>query len=66
MSVIQNAFNQYHKSTCMKFIPRRSSQSDYIAIDNAQSGCWSSVGRVGGEQIVNLQSPGCVTKIGTG
>lgn len=65
MAVIQNAFNQYHKSTCLKFIARRSGQSDYIAIDNSQSGCWSSVGRVGGEQVVNLQSPGCVTKTGT-
>lgn len=62
--VIQNAFTQYHKSTCLKFSPR-SSQKDYIAIDNAQSGCWSSVGRIGGEQVVNLQSPGCVTKSGT-
>lgn len=65
MSVIQNAFNQYHKSTCLKFISRRSSDKDYVAIDNSQSGCWSSVGRVGGEQVVNLQSPGCVTKTGT-
>lgn len=29
------------------------------------SGCWSSVGRIGGEQVVNLQAPGCVTKKGT-
>lgn len=64
VSVIQNAFTLYHKNTCIKFIPRRS-QSDYIAIDNAQSGCWSSVGRIGGEQVVNLQTPGCVTKTGT-
>ncbi|XP_070500970.1 zinc metalloproteinase nas-4-like [Chironomus tepperi] len=65
MSLIKNAFNQYHKNTCLKFTARRSGQTDYIAIDNSQSGCWSSVGRVGGEQIVNLQSPGCVTKTGT-
>ena len=65
MAVIQKAFNQYHKSTCLKFVPRRSAQTDYVAIDNSQSGCWSSVGRVGGEQVVNLQSPGCVTKTGT-
>jgi hypothetical protein len=65
MSVIQNAFNQYHRQTCIKFVPRRSSHVDYVVIENAQSGCWSSVGRIGGEQKVNLQSPGCVTKTGT-
>ncbi|KAG5682266.1 hypothetical protein PVAND_011630 [Polypedilum vanderplanki] len=65
MNVIQNAFNQYHRQTCIKFIPRRPSHSDYIVIENAQSGCWSSVGRISGEQKVNLQSPGCVTKTGT-
>ncbi|KAG8301736.1 hypothetical protein J6590_046864 [Homalodisca vitripennis] len=28
-------------------------------------GCWSSVGRIGGRQELNLQSPGCLTKKGT-
>jgi hypothetical protein len=65
MNVIQNGFNQFHKNTCIKFIPRRATHKDYISIENAQTGCWSSVGRIGGEQKVNLQSPGCVTKHGT-
>lgn len=64
MAVIQNAINQFHKNTCIKFVARRS-QADYIVIENAQTGCWSSVGRLGGEQKINLQSPGCVTKSGT-
>lgn len=29
------------------------------------AGCWSSVGRIGGRQELNLQSPGCLTKKGT-
>lgn len=29
------------------------------------TGCWSSVGKIGGRQELNLQSPGCLTKIGT-
>lgn len=65
MSVIQNAINQYHRQTCIKFVQRRSIHSDYLSIENSQSGCWSSVGRIGGEQKINLQSPGCVAKSGT-
>lgn len=34
-------------------------------IQNQNSGCWSSIGRVGGNQPVNLQSPACTTKVGT-
>lgn len=65
MDVIERALNQYHKNTCIKFIPRRPSDRDYISIENGASGCWSSVGRTGGKQVVNLQSPGCVNKVGT-
>lgn len=46
-------------------MPRKSSESDYISIENDSSGCWSHVGRTSGMQAVNLQSPGCVTKFGT-
>lgn len=65
MDLIERAINEYHKNTCIKFIPRRSSDRDYISIEDGDSGCWSSVGRVGGKQVVNLQAQGCVTKIGT-
>lgn len=56
---------EYHKNTCLKFIPRRSSDKDYISIESSSTGCWSSVGRIGGKQIVNLQTPSCLKKIGT-
>lgn len=65
MDVIERALIEYHKNTCIRFIPRRPYDRDYISIENGASGCWSSVGRLGGKQVVNLQSPGCVTKIGT-
>lgn len=65
MDVIERALIQYSKHTCIKFIPRRPTDKDYISIENGASGCWSSVGRVGGKQVVNLQSPGCVNKVGT-
>lgn len=65
MDLIEKAINAYHQNTCIKFIPRRSTDRDYITIQSDNSGCWSSVGRTGGRQVVNLQSPGCTSKIGT-
>lgn len=50
MDTIERAMNEYHKKTCIKFIPRRPSDRDYISIESGQSGCWSSVGRLGGKQ----------------
>nr|XP_019534797.2 zinc metalloproteinase nas-4-like isoform X3 [Aedes albopictus] len=64
MQMIEDAINQYHKNTCIKFVPRMG-ERDYISIESSNSGCWSSVGRVGGKQEVNLQMPGCTTKVGT-
>lgn len=64
MSTIEHAMDEYHRRTCIRFVPRRS-ETDYISIVSGNSGCWSSVGRVGGKQEVNLQSPGCLTKPGT-
>ncbi|XP_055523112.1 hatching enzyme 1.2 [Wyeomyia smithii] len=64
MQMIEDAFNQYHSKTCIKFKPRMG-EKDYISIESSNSGCWSSVGRIGGRQEVNLQMPGCTTKVGT-
>ncbi|XP_068155186.1 hatching enzyme 1.2 [Drosophila tropicalis] len=64
MATVQNAIAEYHKRTCIRFVPR-STERDYISIVSGNSGCWSSVGRVGGKQEVNLQSPGCLSRPGT-
>ncbi|XP_023309112.2 hatching enzyme 1.2-like [Lucilia cuprina] len=64
MSIIEHAIREYHRRTCIRFVPR-SNEQDYVSIVSGNSGCWSSVGRVGGKQEVNLQSPGCLTKPGT-
>lgn len=64
ISIIEHAISEYHRRTCIRFVPRTTEQ-DYISIVSGNSGCWSSVGRVGGKQEVNLQSPGCLTKPGT-
>lgn len=65
LNTIEQAINVYHKQTCIKFQRRTAKDRDYITIQNSANGCWSSVGRVGGAQTVNLQSPACTTKVGT-
>lgn len=65
MDLIERAINEYHRRTCIRFVPRVGHEPDFISIESGSSGCWSSVGRIGGKQVVNLQAPGCVTKIGT-
>lgn len=61
---ILRAMEIYRQSTCIKFVPKQA-ERDYISIESSSTGCWSSVGRVGRKQIVNLQSPGCTSRIGT-
>lgn len=65
MNLIEKAINAYQQNTCIKFKSRTSTDRDYISIQNSASGCWSSVGRIGGKQTVNLQSPSCTTLVGT-
>lgn len=64
MAMIEQAINEYHSKTCIIFKPRYG-EKDYVAFVSKNTGCWSSVGRTGGRQEINLQSPGCLTKIGT-
>lgn len=64
-NLIHEAMNDYHKYTCVKFKPYTGEESDYIRITAGNTGCWSSVGRIGGKQDVNLQVPGCLLKKGT-
>nr|XP_023016554.1 zinc metalloproteinase nas-13-like isoform X1 [Leptinotarsa decemlineata] len=65
LNMITRAMNLYKKYTCVSFRPKVSTDEDYISITNDRTGCWSSVGRIGGRQLLNLQSPSCTTKIGT-
>lgn len=57
--------DDYHRFTCIRFKPYAGEESDYLRITADTSGCWSSVGRIGGRQDLNLQVPGCATKKGT-
>ncbi|XP_052863722.1 hatching enzyme 1.2-like [Anopheles cruzii] len=64
MQLIEEAMKQFHTKTCIRFKPRMA-EKDYISIESSSSGCWSSVGRIGGKQTVNLQIPGCTSLVGT-
>ncbi|KAJ8405141.1 hypothetical protein AAFF_G00321320 [Aldrovandia affinis] len=55
---IENAMKTFNTETCIRFVPRFS-QSDYISIEN-RDGCYSSLGRTGGTQVVSLATYGCV------
>ncbi|XP_004519841.1 zinc metalloproteinase nas-13-like [Ceratitis capitata] len=64
LTAINNAFKEYHTKTCIRF-KSRSSERDYIVITRDNTGCWSSLGRLGGRQVVNLQSTLCFRYYGT-
>ncbi|XP_065205602.1 zinc metalloproteinase nas-13-like isoform X2 [Planococcus citri] len=63
--MIYDSIEEYHKVTCLKFKERSSNDKDYVYFTNSNTGCWSSVGKIGGRQEINLQTPGCTTKKGT-
>ncbi|XP_015910257.2 astacin-like metalloprotease toxin 1 [Parasteatoda tepidariorum] len=50
--ILQKAFDQYQKNTCIKFVPR-TTEKDYIRLFPGQ-GCYSNVGKTGGAQPVSL------------
>ncbi|XP_058982980.1 zinc metalloproteinase nas-8-like [Musca domestica] len=65
LEIIHYAILNFHLKTCVRFIPRRYNETDYILINNEKSGCWSYVGRQGGRQRLNLESPICLINPGT-
>lgn len=54
--MIEDSIEEFHKYTCLKFKERRSSDTDYVYFTNGNTGCWSSVGRIGGRQEVSTYS----------
>uniref|UniRef100_A0A182NB32 Metalloendopeptidase n=1 Tax=Anopheles dirus TaxID=7168 RepID=A0A182NB32_9DIPT len=64
--LLQAAFTQYATKTCVRFV-RRTNELQYITITNDPTGCYSYVGRSPDptENVVNLQTPGCMTDVGT-
>nr|XP_032295602.1 zinc metalloproteinase nas-7 isoform X1 [Drosophila virilis] len=59
--VILKAFKEYHERSCIRFRPYEKGDKHWLLIKGNYSGCWSSVGRRQGGQILNLNTPKCVT-----
>uniref|UniRef100_A0A4W6C312 Metalloendopeptidase n=1 Tax=Lates calcarifer TaxID=8187 RepID=A0A4W6C312_LATCA len=55
---IERAMETFHQKTCIRFVPHRG-QSDYLSIES-ELGCWSTIGRDGGQQVVSLSVYGCL------
>ncbi|XP_051997451.1 high choriolytic enzyme 2-like [Xyrauchen texanus] len=58
IGVIERGLKSFEESTCIQFMPHRG-QRDFIHIKSV-SGCFSYLGRQGGEQVVSLDRAGCV------
>ncbi|VDN38979.1 unnamed protein product [Gongylonema pulchrum] len=59
-SIIQEAFEEYMRQTCIRFIPKQLLDLDFIDII-PDDGCYSMVGNNGGRQAVSL-GDGCLRK----
>jgi len=53
-ALIMQAIAEYHRKTCVRFIPRRN-ERNYIHMTNT-GGCWSMIGMTGGKQLLKLGS----------
>ncbi len=56
-SVITSAIAEWETRTNLKFVPR-TTQNDFVEFTNIYGNCSSSLGRIGGKQIINI-APGC-------
>ncbi|XP_063043818.1 low choriolytic enzyme-like [Engraulis encrasicolus] len=58
-AVIVKGLQSFSQSTCIRFVPKSHHQRDYVHIQS-RNGCWSFVGRRGGEQILSLRRGACI------
>ncbi|XP_076142843.1 low choriolytic enzyme-like [Alosa pseudoharengus] len=57
-SIIQRGLDSFTSNTCIRFKSRQS-ERDYIGI-YSRNGCYSYIGRRGGQQVVSLSRNGCL------
>ncbi|XP_017290497.1 high choriolytic enzyme 2 [Kryptolebias marmoratus] len=57
--VIIKGLESFHRTTCIRFAPRKSCDHNYIHFFSGE-GCWSYVGRQKGEQRLSLMRNGCL------
>ncbi|KAK7866831.1 hypothetical protein R5R35_005259 [Gryllus longicercus] len=65
-ATIRNALEEYNTKTCVKVREATSADRDYVLVTSDNSGCWSYVGRQGGQQQLNLQHSLTGTCLSTG
>ncbi|XP_055628445.1 zinc metalloproteinase nas-14-like [Toxorhynchites rutilus septentrionalis] len=58
---IRQGLDYIENFSCIKFLPR-TTQKDYVRVTGEYTGCWSFLGRRGGEQQLNLQPKGCMSR----
>ncbi|XP_075885176.1 hatching enzyme 1.2-like [Nelusetta ayraudi] len=58
--LIFDAMDVFHQKTCVRFVPYIG-QRDYLKIES-KMGCWSTVGRNGGQQLLSLSVYGCMDR----
>ncbi|XP_077306324.1 tolloid-like protein 1 [Lithobates pipiens] len=58
--VIQSAMKDIESLTCIRYI-KQTSEVDYLRYQ-PRDGCWSMVGRIGGQQTISLDISGCISK----
>ncbi|XP_015240277.1 PREDICTED: low choriolytic enzyme-like [Cyprinodon variegatus] len=56
---ILKGLKSFHRRTCIRFVPRRPDDQDYIHFFS-EEGCWSYVGRQDGGQNISLESDSCL------
>ncbi|XP_034458954.1 high choriolytic enzyme 1-like [Hippoglossus hippoglossus] len=55
---IRKAMETFQQKTCVRFVPQRE-QTDFLSIES-EMGCWSTIGKDGGRQVVSLSVHGCL------
>nr|BAU29956.1 hatching enzyme [Hippocampus abdominalis] len=56
--LIETAIRSFQETTCIRFVPR-SDEFDYVSVEN-KIGCYSSLGRQGGKQVVSINRGSCL------
>jgi hypothetical protein len=61
---IAEAIYRYNTYTSIRFVPR-SDQADFVNIQRSDGNCNSNLGRIGGQQTINLDGRGYCSPAGT-
>lgn len=58
-AVIERALQSFSSFSCIRFRPTIASGGDWISIES-HKGCYTTMGRLGGKQLLSLSRQGCV------